>query len=123
MVSVETYLRRRQRQLRQWIHLSEATPFLRILGCGVGGFVLSAADLCGSPQPLAMGLCCTAPGWQAVAATLGSIAGGHVFWGGAGVQSMLWTAAGCIMGLLIRRMQLQREMPRSRPRSRSLTQQ
>lgn len=111
MVSVETYLRRRQRQLRQWMRLSETAPFLRAICCGLGGFFLSAANLGASPQPFAMGLCCAAPGWQAVAAALGSIAGYLMFWGGAGVQGILWAGAGCIMALLIRKAELQREMP------------
>lgn len=111
MVSVETYLRRRQRQLRQWAQVPEVSTGLELLGFGAGGFFLSAASLGGTPQPLAMGLCSAASGWRAVAAGTGSFLGYRLFWGDLGFQGILWSLIGSAMALLLRRQRTIQEMP------------
>lgn len=111
MVSVETFLRRRHRQLQQWTQIPLIRDSLEILGCGAGGFVLSAASLANSPQPFAMGMCCASAGLRSLAAGVGSILGYRLFWGQAGLQSMIWAGVGTGMGLLLRKPRICQEMP------------
>lgn len=111
MVSAQTYLRRQHRQFRQWTQLPTVRPALEILRCSAGGLLLSAAGLGGSPQPLAMGLCCAVTGWQSAAVCLGSILGYSLFWDGPGVQGILWSVVGFSMALFIRKHPLCKEMP------------
>lgn len=111
MVSVETYLRRRQRQFQQWTQVPGVRECLQLLGSGAGGFVLSAASLGGSPQSFAMGFCCAASGWQALSAGLGSMLGYHLFWGQAGLQPLLWAGTGTAMALALRRPRICHQMP------------
>jgi len=110
MVSVETYLRRGQRRLRQWTAIPWVRPVLRVFGYGVTGFLFSAVSLGNVPQPLAMGLCCAVSGWRAIAVSLGSILGYRVFWQEQGLQGMLWGGLGGLLGLLHRHKSL-RDMP------------
>ena len=111
MASVETYLRRGQRQLRQWVMDPRVSTGLRILGYGGSGFLLSAASLNQAAQPIAMGLICAVTGWRAVVMTLGSLLGFRVFWGAAGVQGMVWAAAGGLLALLLGKRWEARECP------------
>ena len=111
MVSVETYLRRRQRQFQQWAQIPPIREALLFRGSGAGGVVLSAASLGNSPQPFAMGLCCAATGWHSLAAGLGSILGYRLFWGQAGLPAMLWAGVGTAMGLLLRKPRICQQMP------------
>ena len=101
MVSVETYLRRWQRQLRQWTELPGMQTLLQASVYAVGGLLLSAASLGGTPQPIAMGLCCAVTGWRAVVVSLGSMLGYRLFWGDFGVQGMLWAGMGGLTALLL----------------------
>ena len=101
MASMETYLRRGQRHVRQWLEDPVVRTGLKILAFGGSGFLLSAASLSNSPQPLAMGLICAVTGWQAVAVCLGSMLGFFVFWGAAGIQGMAWSALGALVSLLL----------------------
>ena len=68
---VETYLRRGKRSLQRLA----LDPRTRRMGAvaffGGSGFLLSAAGLGESPQPLAMGLICAATGWRALVLSLG----------------------------------------------------
>lgn len=111
MVSVETYLRRRQRQFVQWAQMPGVKDLLQLLGAGISGFILSAASLGASPQPFAMGLCCALSGWRCLAAGLGSALGYRLFWGAAGIQGMLWAAVGTMIALPLRRHRLSQDMP------------
>jgi len=103
MVSVETYLRRGRRQLKQWARIPVVQPVLRGLQYSGGGFLLSAVSLANAPQPLAMGLCCTVSGWQALGASLGSMLGYRLFWQEQGLQGMIWAGLGGLIGLMLRR--------------------
>ncbi len=101
LVSMETYLRAVRGKLRRWA----ANPRLLAGGQAAawagGGFLLSAASLGNSPQPLAMGLICAQTGWRALVMALGSILGYRVFWGSGGVQPMVWSAAGALLALFL----------------------
>jgi len=99
MVSVETYLRRGIRQLHRLTLQPGVLCFLRFFRCLAGGFFLSAAALCHSPQPLALGFCGALPGWQAGAAALGSALGYRFFWADAGAQGIVWSGLGVLLGL------------------------
>ncbi|MBQ8833615.1 MAG: SpoIIE family protein phosphatase [Oscillospiraceae bacterium] len=98
---METYLRRGQRRLRQWAMDPNVQAGGRLMAYGGSGFLLSAASLGNLPQPLAMGLVCAVTGWRAVVMTLGSILGYQIFWGNAGIQGMIWSAAGGMLSLFL----------------------
>ena len=67
-----------------------------------GGFVLAAAAVEHSFQPLALGLLCAGPGgWSAAAAALGAALGYLWFWGTGAVQALLWLGAGLALSLSI----------------------
>ena len=72
---VETYLRQGRRTLQRLLLEPGIRAVLLTLLYGGGGFLLSAASLGSAPQPIAMGMVCTATGWRAVVMTLGAIVG------------------------------------------------
>lgn len=108
---VETYLRRGQRELRKWMLEPKVRGALIALGSAGGGFLLSAAGLRGTPQPLAMGLICSAAGGQAALMSLGAVIGYLVFWGGAGRQGIVWAASGGLLAMLLGAREENREQP------------
>ena len=97
----DTYLRRGQRRLRRWIEDPAISAGLWAGGYGLGGFLLSAASIRGTFQPIAMGLLTALSGWQAVAMTLGAMLGYRFFWGTGGIQGTVWAAAGGMAALLL----------------------
>lgn len=101
MISMETYLRRGQRCLQRMA----LDPKMRSIGAvaayGGGGFLLSAASLGNTPQPLTLGLILSLSGWRAVILALGAMAGYPAFWGEAGLQGIVWSAAGGLLALLL----------------------
>ena len=101
MTSVETYLRRGRKTLGRWW----SVPKVRLVTQGAflagSGFVLSAAALMESPQPLAVGLTAALTGWRCLAAGLGAMLGYRIFWGQTGFQGMVWTLGGALCGLLL----------------------
>ena len=101
MTSMETYLRRGRRTLGRW--WSEPKVRLGLQGAFFvgGGFVLSAAALMETMQPLAVGLAAALTGWRSLAAGLGAMLGYRVFWGEAGFQGMVWTLGGVLSALLL----------------------
>lgn len=111
MTSMETYLRKGQRQVQRWLQDPYIRTGLKILACCGGGFLISAASLRNSPQPLAMGLICAATGWRAAAIGLGSMLGFSVFWGAAGMQGMVWAALGVLAALFMGKRQTAEEQP------------
>ena len=82
-----------------------------VLACGGGGFLLSAASLGNYPQPLAMGVICAASGWRALVMTLGAMAGYPSFWGAAGNQGIVWSAAAGLLALLLGKRQETKDQP------------
>ena len=80
---------------------SESVRRAAVLGLwAVGGFLLAAASVDRSFQPLALGLLCAGPGgWAAAAAAAGAAMGYLWFWGMGAVQSLLWLGAGVAVSL------------------------
>ncbi len=111
MVSMETYLRRGQRSLQRLLLEPGFRTGGMIFLCGSCGFLLSAASLMGFPQPLAMGLITAVSGWQAAVMTLGAIIGYPVFWGSAGLQGIVWSAAGGLLAVLLGKRPEKQEQP------------
>ena len=101
MTSMETYLRHGRRQLQKWMLDPRFRTGAVVAAYGGGGFALSAASLSGHAQPLAMGFVCALPGWQAAVAALGAMVGYTTFWGRAGLQGIVWAAAGLLLALLL----------------------
>ena len=101
LTSMETCLRQSQRMVRKAALDPRIQSGARVAALSGSGFFLSAAALNGSFQPLAMGLISAMTGWRALLTALGAAAGYRVFWGGAGIQGMIWAAAGCILALLL----------------------
>ncbi len=111
MVSMETYLRRGQRSLQRLLLDPGIRGGGRILLWGCSGFFFSAASLLGHAQPLAMGMISAASGWQAVVMALGAMVGYPVFWGTAGRQGIVWSAAGGMLALLLGNREEKRDQP------------
>lgn len=98
---VETYLRRGKRSLQRLALDPRTRNVGAVIACGGSGFLLSAASLGNTPQPLAAGLLTAVSGWQAVVMTAGAMAGYPAFWGQAGLQGIVWSAAGGLLALLL----------------------
>ena len=100
---VETYLRRGKRSLQRiWLE-PKVRSAAQVLAYTGGGFVFSAASLGSSPQPLVLGLITAVRGWRAALVSLGAMAGYPSFWGMAGSQGIVWSAAGGLLTLLLGR--------------------
>ena len=97
----ETYLRRGKRRLRLLLENPRVLTCLFAAGYFLGGFLLSAAGIRQTFQPIAMGMTAALSGFQAVAMTLGSMAGYRLFWGTAGIQGTVWAAAGGMLALIL----------------------
>lgn len=88
-------LRRWKRQARKWLADDRVGLPLRMVGSFLAGFCLSAASLGNLPQPLCLAvLCAGLPGWLPLPFALGGSLGYWVFWGRAGLQGLIWIAAG-----------------------------
>lgn len=111
MVSMETYLRRRKRDVQRLLLDSRIRGGGLLLFWGGCGFLFSAASVLGYALPMAMGLCCALSGWQAVFAACGALIGYPVFWGMAGSQGICWSAAGGILGVLLGNREEKQTMP------------
>lgn len=102
MVSIQSYVRRGRRVLRQLVADPRALAAVQAAGYVLAGFLLSAASLGSTPQPLCLGLLCAAPaGWPLLLLALGSAGGYLVFWGSAGLQGLAWVGGGLMAAGLI----------------------
>ena len=108
---VETYLRRGQRELQRLALDPKVRGVGAVMAYGGSGFLLSAAGLGNSPQPLAMGLICACTGWRTLVMSLGAMVGYPTFWGSAGSQGIVWSAAGGLLALLVGKREESREQP------------
>ena len=111
IATIQSYVRQGQRFLHRWTVNPKFQTALRIAGCLLSAFALSAASLGGYPQPLALGIVCAASGWPAFLMAVGGCAGYLVFWGSAGLQGILWMAGGLLIGLLLGRQPVARTAP------------
>lgn len=101
MVSMEAYLRRGQRRVQGWLLSPAVRKAGWVLAYGGGGFLLSGAGLMGQAQPIALGLLCAVTGAPAALVCLGAILGYPFFWGQAGNQGIVWTAAGGVLTAML----------------------
>ncbi len=102
MMVLTSALRRWQRLLRRLLMKQEVRIPAVGAGCFLLGLVLSGASLANYPQPFALGvLCAGLPGWLPVPYTLGAGLGYWLFWGRAGVQGIVWLAAGLPVCVLL----------------------
>jgi len=108
---VDTYLRRGRRSLQRLALDPKVRGASMVLFFGGSGFLLSAAGLGNSPQPLAMGMIAAATGWRALVMSLGAMAGYPTFWGSAGSPGIVWAAAGGLLALLLGKREEAKEQP------------
>lgn len=88
-------LRRWKRQTRKLLNDDRLRLPLYMVGSFFGGFCLSAASLGNLPQPLCLAvLCAGLAGWLPLPFALGGSLGYWTFWGRAGLQGLIWIAAG-----------------------------
>ena len=102
IMSIGSYVRRGQRFLRRWT----ADPRIRTAAKGIGymlwGLILSAASLDNCPQPLVLAvLAAGVTGWPSLLIAAGGFWGYWLFWGAAGAEGMVWTAAGLVICLAL----------------------
>ena len=108
---VETYLRRGQRQLEHLALDPKVRSVALIAICVGSGFLLSGIGLGNRPQPVVMGLICSALGWRALLMALGAMLGYPTFWGSAGNQGIVWSAAGSVLAMMVGSRQESRQQP------------
>ncbi len=102
MMMVGTFMRRYNRLLHRWVRAPQVRRLLSTMACLLLGLILSAASLKNSPQPFPLALLCAGlPGWLPIPFALGSGLGYLLFWGDAGMQGLLWVAAGLPVCVLL----------------------
>ena len=88
-------LRRWKRQFRRLLADSRVQLPMYMAGSFLAGFCLSAASLGNLPQPFCLAvLCAGLSGWLPLTFSLGGCLGYWAFWGRAGLQGLIWIAAG-----------------------------
>lgn len=108
---VETYLRRGQRNLEA-LALHPGVRSMAAVALFLGsGFLLSAIGLGNQPQPVAMGLICSAIGWRALLIALGAMLGYPTFWGNSGNIGIVWAMSGGLLALMVGHKPESREQP------------
>ena len=99
MTTLSSWLRRGRHTLRDWMLDPRAHRAAKLLASASAGFLLCAAGLSRSPQPLSLGLVLCLPGWYAPACCLGGVCGYLLFWGAYGLQGAVWMILGLIWAL------------------------
>jgi len=111
MVALGIYVRRWQRTLRRWMLSPRFHMLAQTAAYILAGFLLSAASLGNTAQPLTLGLLCAVSGWPAVLITAGGMAGYLVFWSSAGTQGVLWLCLGLVAAVMLGGRNFLRKMP------------
>ena len=112
MMPMGSYVRRGKRLLRKATAQPRLRSWAEKMGCFLGGFLLSAASLGNSPQPLPLAaLCAGITGVPAMLMAVGGCLGYWVFWGGAGGQGPAWMILGLVISLLLGGKKITRHMP------------
>ena len=101
MISIQSYVQKGQRTLRQWILEKQLQRLFQPITHLLGGFFLSAAGAASRPVPIAMGFVCGSGGWSALAGAVGSALGYLLFWQRSG-EILLWLTAALAISLLER---------------------
>ncbi len=116
MITISSYFRRVGRLLRRLTRQTRLRLPARIAMSFLSGFCLSAASLRHQAQPLVLGVLCSGPGgWMSVPAALGAAAGYRLFWAQAGLQGIVWTAAGLAMSAALGQRRFIRQFPALMP--------
>lgn len=122
MLTLGSYVRRGKRLLRRFLAEPKLRLPLKIAGCFLAGLCLSAASLGSKPQPVVLAvLCAGIGGWLPIPFALGGAAGYWLFWGQAGLQGIVWTAAGLPVCVLLGQKPISRQMPLLQPALAALT--
>lgn len=100
MTSIETYVRKGQVQLRGWLTEPRVRLAAKVTGAFMAGFLLSAASLANTPQPLVMSLLLAMEGWMAPVLALGGALGYGILWESAGLQGVGWMLAALPVSML-----------------------
>lgn len=114
-MSMEVYLRRGQRGLQRLMLMPVLRQIGTVLMWWLSGFFLSAASLMHCAQPLSVGLICAGYGWRSFTMALGAMVGYPTFWGLAGSQGIVWSAAGGALAILVGNREERREAPLMMP--------
>ena len=101
MTAIRTYAQQGKYRLRRIFMNPRIRGAVHIAHYLLRGFVLSAASLGQYCQPFAMSLICAGSGWSTALSALGAGIGYWLFWGKAGLQGILWLAAGLPTALLL----------------------
>ncbi len=111
MTTIRSYMRQGAHLLRRLRMDPKFHAAARVCLHILSGFLLSAASLSHTPQPLAMGLVCSLGGIPSLLAALGSVLGYRIFWGDAANQCILWVALGLAAAAGLNRRTLQKTAP------------
>ena len=112
---VETYLRRGQRNLERAALSPRVRRTAAVAVYTGSGFLLSALGFRDFPQPMAVGLICSAAGWRALLMALGAMLGYPSFWGSLGTQGIVWAASAGLLAILVGRQTDSRDQPLMMP--------
>lgn len=111
MISLQSYMRRGQSALRQWVLNPKVHGFARCAGYVLAGFLLSAASLGNVAMPLALGFVCACSGWGTILSTIGSCLGYQLFWGSLATQPIVWVLICTPITLLLAERKTTRQTP------------
>ena len=95
-------LRRWKRRFRRFAADPRVRIPINLVGSFLAGFCLSATSLGNLCQPFGLAvLCAGLPGWLPLSFAVGGCLGYQFFWGAAGLQGIVWIAAGLPVCVLL----------------------